>query len=787
MIRKVFYILALATTILLSGCEKYDIDIAEIKDRLGLIEGTVITNIEQQIGKVHISIDELKTVNKSLKELMANLTSKANKLQEELDKNTAADATTKKALQDEIANIKSLLVSLIAKDTKLENKIANLENYITTEITSVKDWTKATFATLAQYSEMETEITNLKATIERHKSEITAAYTKAIEKAIDASESSMKEWVNKTLAEGYYDIATIDAKLSTLENKQINANKELKKQIEDQKAALEQAKKELTASYEEAIAEAIETNNGTINKKIAESIQDAMDKVDNKLAVIDNTIAAIQKDIENIKSEISTINEQITNINGSIDELEKAKQELENYIKELKSTSAELSSKIEQTNEKINDLAKGLGDEISTLEQNLLNQLNNLKTTTEEALANINAEIDKLETKNAELEKKIKELRDYVDNQLQDTKDWVEGTFATLEQQKIIQSELAAISIMIAETEKKLSDLEMRINEKITKDINDAIEALRNELNTDHAKDIENVVKEITTSYTTAIATLKEEITAEYTAAINNILNSIVNIESWITNEINSIYSSINQTNETITILYKLIQDLNEKIDAIDAETSERLSAKVAIQEKALADAITRFENEYKNAIAEAINENNGVINEAIKQHLKESFDILQESIYDIYSKIRVLEIELEELKENFANRIQSLRFLPQYNDGKVMIDYNSKCTTLDFVVSPAYLSTRTKEAFDKNHNVIKAYAYYTKDSSTRSTIDLIEMQVIAMTTGENGYFTLIIKDNNRLNDKFWNGEIEAVIYICISDGNNDVISEIIPMVAGRE
>ena len=141
--------------------------------------------------------------------------------------------------------------------------------------------------------------------------------TQAISEAIETSEASMKTWVNNLLAEGYYDIAEIDGKLAALLAMIEEGDAELKKDIEDQKAALELAKTELTEAYKKAIEEAINNNNGAINKAIADAVQKALDKVETKLAVIENAIAAIQKDIENIKSSIASLEQQIEGINAS--------------------------------------------------------------------------------------------------------------------------------------------------------------------------------------------------------------------------------------------------------------------------------------------------------------------------------------------------------------------------------------------------------------------------------------------------------------------------------------
>ena len=292
--KKIILPLALVSAMIVSGCGKIQDQIDDLNGRLEVLEGSTVKSITEQISGINSSIEDLEGVDAALQTLIDGLTSKAADLQSQLDANAAADAEAKKALQAEIANINALIAALQAKDAELDQKIADLKAYVDGEIGSTEDWANATFATLEQYSAMQTEIATLKALIETYKTDITSAYTKAIEDAIAASEESMKEWVNELLAEGYYDIAQIDAMLAALETKLAGADSDLAKQISAQQAALEQAKKDLTAAYKAAIKKAIEENNGAISKSIADAIEAA-------LADIDSRVTDIEGELNNIK------------------------------------------------------------------------------------------------------------------------------------------------------------------------------------------------------------------------------------------------------------------------------------------------------------------------------------------------------------------------------------------------------------------------------------------------------------------------------------------------------
>ena len=289
------------------GCERYDHLIQDLNDRIEVLEGATIAPITEQIKQINVSYTDLTTVDTALEALIKDLSEELLKLQQQADENS-----------DAIAEITALIKELQDRDAALDQQIKDLKSYLDDEIKAAKYWAEATFATLEQYAEMQTEISRISALIEAYKAEQENDYTEAIDKAvtdvlaaITVSETSMKEWVNKILAEGYYDIAQIDAILFALETKLVGSDAELTKEIEAQQAALELAKTDLTDAYKKAIKEAIEENNGKISKEIADAVQAALDNVDAKLA-------AINAEVESIKALINSLKETVNNLVGRI-------------------------------------------------------------------------------------------------------------------------------------------------------------------------------------------------------------------------------------------------------------------------------------------------------------------------------------------------------------------------------------------------------------------------------------------------------------------------------------
>ena len=284
-----------------------------------------IATIQAQITNITSSLDELEKVDETLSGLIESLNEAASALQTKIDNNAAADAAAKKALEDELASVKELITALQNEDAALDTKIADLKTYVDQikasvdkDVADAKTWVSTTFATLEQYEAMQTAIATISALVDTYKTDFEKGYTDAIaaavadmEDAISDSEDAMEIWVNETLADGYYDIAAIDALLAALETRLSGtdgnlsaADAELAKQIEEQIKALEQASKDLTSAYEKAIEDAIEDNNGLVSKEIADAVKAATEAFNTK-------IDAINAEIESIKTEIALMKESI--------------------------------------------------------------------------------------------------------------------------------------------------------------------------------------------------------------------------------------------------------------------------------------------------------------------------------------------------------------------------------------------------------------------------------------------------------------------------------------------
>lgn len=488
----------------------------------------------------------------------------------------------------------------------------------------------------------------------------------------------------------------------------------------------------------------------------------------------DHAISDIEDRLDKIEgTSLTSIDQQIAAINGSIDDLKEVDAQLDGYIKSLQTTAADLQSQLDATNEKIDNVKKEMGDEIDALEQNLLNELNKLKTDIEGQLATINNAIVALQAKDDELDQKIANLQTYVDNELANyaTTDWATATFATLQMYQETQEAIAGIELNIKNINDELKALETRINEKIANDIKAAVDALRTELGDAYKAAIETAVEDVTSDYKAAIQTARNEIEAAYKAAIETAVATLkTEMQNWVNEQ-------LEKPLEEIAALQAALKALTNEV-----ATDEELAAAVAAQEKALEEAVVNLTAAYEAAIKKAIEDNNGVINTAISNAITTATNNLNTEINNIKSEITSIKSRLDELENNFAKRIQSLTFVPQYSDGKILMDYSIIEARAHFRISPAEIA----EVITTDN--VKAFARYTDDPTTRASYKPEFPLTIRSVSGDNtGMLEVKITESseNQLSNNFWLGKVDAIIYIQITDKNgNNVVSDAIPMIA---
>ena len=133
----------------LSACNQQELD--NIKSQLDELKSTQIASISSQISNIQKSITSLEKMDTELKSRIEELSKK----EEELE-------ATDEAQAKEMASLRETLTQL---ETSLSKRIDDLKTYVDEELKKQKDWVSATFSTLEQYQSTCDEIASIKETL----------------------------------------------------------------------------------------------------------------------------------------------------------------------------------------------------------------------------------------------------------------------------------------------------------------------------------------------------------------------------------------------------------------------------------------------------------------------------------------------------------------------------------------------------------------------------------------------------------------------------------------------
>lgn len=249
-------------TLLFVGCGYDDSAIIDRIENLEQNQNTKIATINEQIEAINNSIASLEAAKTDLDQRIE-------------DAQADADANA-----EDIAELQEAKIIL-------EERITTLQSYVDNELNNANEWASATFATLEQYNALAEDVAQLK-------------------DVIDGLDEVLKNWVNEQLA-GYYTIAEVDAMLEALQKSVDENNESLQKDIEELSTKVDNMKAELTDAYTKAIEEAINTNNGVIDGKIAEAIAAVNGSIDSEVAAISARIDALEERIEDLEEALDKI------------------------------------------------------------------------------------------------------------------------------------------------------------------------------------------------------------------------------------------------------------------------------------------------------------------------------------------------------------------------------------------------------------------------------------------------------------------------------------------------
>lgn len=559
----------------------------------------------------------------------------------------------------------------------------------------------------------------------------------------------------------------------------------------------------------------------------------------------DSDINRIDEELDRIENtRIKSLSEQIDRINVSLPELEQTDKDLKDMIKSLEGTAGDLQKAIAENGTKIEavnaDLAKALDElrntdtkdkeevmaALTAAKAEIIARLDAMKTEAEKKLEAVNGTIAALQEKDTQLEKKISDLKDYADNVLAEakehadkgiagTKDWASATFSTLESQKAIEEDIASIKGSVEGLKASVADLEKRLTEKFSKDLETAVAGLDSK--------ISEQVTALTAAYTNAISTAKTEIETAYTAAIKSAIENLeASLKDWV-NETLTGYSTVAATEAGIAALkddlegqlsgqkayleglltslsndmtknnaeLKKLVDANAKAIEANKKAIEESAKKITQLESDLAAAKTEIKTAYEKAISDAVSASEGKLTKEISDRIVEvnkSIDDkvtkvqnavdaltvkvadLEKSVQAISNDLTALKNSVKDLEDRLNARIQSISYIPTYADRVEEVYFTVgnigyvKDLTLQFEVMP-------HEAAQKiTVDQVSGQAAYPQ---TRAA-SLTTFEVKSVSGDADGILTVVIDPIKFLNNDHYSSYTgvmsSAAIRIAVSD-----------------
>lgn len=561
----------------------------------------------------------------------------------------------------------------------------------------------------------------------------------------------------------------------------------------------------------------------------------------------DSDINRIDEELDRIENtRIKSLSEQIDRINVSLPELEQTDKDLKDMIKSLEGTAGDLQKAIAENGTKIEavnaDLAKALDELRSTdakdkeevmaaltaAKAEIIARLDAMKTEAEKKLEAVNGTIAALQEKDTQLEKKISDLKDYADKVLAEAKehadkgiagakDWALATFSTLESQKAIEEDIASIKGSVEGLKASVADLEKRLTEKFSKDLETAVAGLDSK--------ISEQVTALTAAYTNAISTAKTEIETAYTAAIKSAIENLeASLKDWV-NETLTGYSTVAATEAGIAALkddlegqlsgqkayleglltslsndmtknnaeLKKLVDANAKAIEANKKAIEESAKKITQLESDLAAAKTEIKTAYEKAISDAVSASEGKLTKEISDRIAEvnksiddkvtkvqnAVDALTVKVADLEKSVQAISADLTALKNSVKDledrlnaRIQSISYIPTYADRVEEVYYTSTNRNINYVKDLSLqFEVMPHEAAQKvTVEQVSGQAAYPQ---TRAG-SLTSFEVKSVSGDADGILTVVIDPVKFLNNNHYNSNYgtmgKAAVRVAVSD-----------------
>ena len=804
------------------------------------IEETFVTLKQHEALSSDISIikAQIESISKSISELEIRLNEKIARDIAEASESMSAEISSK------ISEITSAYTEAVkkAKEEIGHAYSEAIQTAISALETSLKSWVSEHlngYYTIAEMDgklsvlqnsiskddgQLQTQIDALAKAIADGKSEITSAYTKAIEKAIMDNNGVIDSKIATEIAytngridseikriEGLLNaleqrISVTENRIATLEEQIIGINNsivllealnlELKVTIEGiiQGGSSSPVEIKLLQEKDEKLEKLIDE----LRKYVEYQLAETKDWAEGTFATIEQ-YSSIVTELSTIRTLINStgeqyaekINEAITECQNSITEL--INEKLQNYytIAEIDGKLAALENTFTDEEEKLMAEINALKEYVTKIKADITeaykqaikdaiqanNGVINSKITSEISVINnrLNIEISKIEGRLSELEEKITHIENKITT-LEEQITSINNSIALLE--AVSQEIKNAIEGMIKDGNS--STAEIKNLQKKDAELEELIEGLRKYVDNQLAetKDWAEGTFATLEQYAAVMAELKtlKDIVDVNKTEIQELRKAITTCESsikdWVCEKFQEYY--------TIAEIERKIAELQ----SIISEGDTNLQNQIDILAKAFAKLKIDSETTYIKAIEDAIQKNNGTIDSKIADAIEEANNSISNQIAALNAKIESLQAQVNKNAEEIAKllkRIQSVTFIPSHSDGKATLNYSRSGNEFEASLTMRFLVSPKDAVSDLVHN-LEVLTLKAVSTTTRTGL-FINIPIISCRDEGEGVL-LIEAATKDLDARIFEQSTETGISVAlsISDGNTDITSDFVPV-----
>ena len=269
------------------------------------------------------------------------------------------------------------------------------------------------------------------------------------------------------------------------------------------------------------------------------------------------------------------------------------------------------------------------------------------------------------------------------------------------------------------------------------------------------------------------IESFKAQNEAQYEDIMESIEESVDSMKSWVNELFTGYYDIV-----TIDAMFaKILEDLTAEDAAIRSE--------IETLRKELDKQFDDMEDAYRDAIREAIEENNGKLSEQLTKEIEAVNSRIDDEVEKLNKRLDDIEERLSQLEGSVSDllkRIQSITYIPLYDDNTARVlcpneGLEGSTVQLDFTISPRDAAEDLAAVWQE---AVSVKALYT-GSPVMTDLPVVSCNAYA----DQGLLSVVAACDN-LSWEFYNEGVKARAIMYISDGNNDLTSEYIPMIPQR-